>query len=191
MIRHGKKDGENIAEAQLAEIVKNGILAVNPLVFGKKVRLHEGTEYDRTRQIINAYSQYLTNNGNCEIVGRIPRDTSLGNKKLFDEWMANPEVVADAEKRSWYQAFEDYSPMFIGRVQYQALCALRDLFSQIEENEIIISVGHTPMIEWLAIIVDELNKSEKIGRDIKLAELTGFAFTKENGRIAIAAQIGW
>lgn len=191
MIRHGKKDGENIAEAQLAKIVKNGILAVNPLVAGKKVHLHEGTEYDRTRQTINAYHQYLVSGGNCEIVGRIPRDTRLGNKKLFDEWTANPEVNADAEKRSWYEAFEDYSPFFIGRVQYQALCALRDLFSQIEEDERIISIGHTPMIEWLAFIVDELNESEKISRDIKLAELTGFVFTKEKGRIAISARVGW
>ncbi|QQG52215.1 MAG: hypothetical protein HY931_02615 [Candidatus Falkowbacteria bacterium] len=164
---------------------------VNDLCTGQKIRIHDGTEYDRTRQTVGAYVAFLNGDAhdktiNCEIVGHIPADPRLGNKALFDEWTANPDVVADATTRNWYRAFEDYSPLFITRVQLDALAALRNIFAQANDGELIISVGHTPMIEWLAFACDQY---EVISRDIKLAELTGFIFTEEFGQITVTGFI--
>lgn len=191
MLRHGRKDGENIAQNALDEIVKNGIPMVNDLCIGQKIRIHEGTEYDRTRQTIKAYEVFLVgiqeNDGvDCEIVGYIPADPRLGNKALFDEFTANPEVLADATARNWYRAFEDYNPMFITRVQLDALAALREIFAHANDGDLILSIGHTPMIEWLAFACDPY---ENISRDIKLAELTGFIFTEELGKITVTGFI--
>ncbi len=190
-VRHGKKDGENIAQDAIDSIVKNGIPMVNDLCTGQRIRIHLGTEYDRTRQTVKAYEVFLVgiqeNDGvDCEIVGYIPADQRLGNKALFDEWTANPDVTADATTRNWYRAFEDYNPMFITRVQLGALAALRNIFSQAEDGELIISVGHTPMIEWLGFACDPY---ENISRDLKLAELTGFIFTEEFGEITVTGFI--
>jgi hypothetical protein len=192
-LRHGKKDGENIAKDALDSIVKNGIPVINNLCVRQTIRTHLGTEYDRTRQTIMAYVCFLAGDAqdktiNCAIHGDIPADPRLGNKALFDEWTSNPEVTADANARNWYRAYEDYNPMFITRVQLDALAALRDIFAQANDGELIISIGHTPMIEWLAFALDA---SETISRDIKLQELTGFLITEDNGHIYVTAQIGF
>ncbi len=188
MLRHGRKDGENIAQDALKDIIKNGIPAINDLVVGQRIIIHDGTEYDRTRQTINAYVEFLKGNSsiNCQIIGNIYRDIRLGNKALFDEFTANPEVLADATARNWYRAFEDYNPMFITRVQLDALAALRNIFAYANDGDLILSVGHTPMIEWLAFACDPY---ENISRDIKLAELTGFIFTEELGKITVTGFI--
>lgn len=191
MVRHARKDGENIAQDALDEIVKNGIPAINDLVIGQKIRIHEGTEYDRTRQTIRAYEVFLVgikehDGVDCEIIDYIPADPRLGNKALFDEWIANRDVTADATARNWYRAYEDYNPLFITRVQLGALAALRDIFAQANEDDLIISVGHTPMIEWLGFACDPY---ENISRDLKLAELTGFIFTEEFGQITVTGFI--
>jgi hypothetical protein len=187
-VRHGKKDGENIAKDSLAAIVKNGIPMVNDLCTGQKIRIHDGTEYDRTRQTIDAYVEFLEGNAtiNCQIIGNIYRDIRLGNKALFDEFTADPEVLADATTRNWYRAYEDYNPLFITRVQLDALAALRNIFAYADDGDLILSVGHTPMIEWLAFACD---KYEAISRDLKLAELTGFIFTEELGQITVTGLI--
>jgi hypothetical protein len=189
-VRHAKKDGENIAKDTLSAIVKNGIPMVNDLCTGQKIRIHDGTEYDRTRQTIDAYVEFLEGNAtiNCQIIGNIYRDIRLGNKALFDEWTANPDVTADANTRNWYRAFEDYNPLFITRVQLDALAALRNIFAYADDGDLILSVGHTPMIEWLAFACD---RYENISRDIKLAELTGFIFTEEAGQITITGTVGF
>jgi hypothetical protein len=189
-LRHGKKDGENIAKEALNAIVENGIPVVNDLVVNQKIRIHDGTEYDRTRQTIDAYVEFLEGNAaiNCQIIGNIYRDIRLGNKALFDEWTANPDVTADANARNWYRAYEDYNPLFITRVQLDALAAMRNIFAYADDGDLIISIGHTPMIEWLAFACDSY---ENISRDLKLAELTGFIFTEEAGQITITATLGF
>lgn len=62
-----------------------------------------------------------------------------------------------------------------------------DIFDFSFDDQITVMAGHTPMIEWLAYVLDPL---EKIPRDTKLAELTGFVISEDNGKIEVTGTVG-
>ena len=188
MLRHGRKDGELIAADQIKKIEENGIPAINYLVEGKPVILHYGSSFVRTKQTIQAFEHYANKEKLFQQTGfYIRSDSRFGNPGLFADMIASPDVAAEAQKTTWYQAFMGYNPNFITKVQEDMVAALRKFFSLLEAGQVGITIGHTPMIEWLAFAIDPKGA---IPRNTKLDELTGFIFTEEDdGRISVQAKV--
>jgi phosphohistidine phosphatase SixA len=188
ILRHGRKDGELIAADQIAEIENNGIPAVNELLKDQQVVIHNGSHYVRTKQTVQAFERFALRTGLFTVAGYLHGDERFGNVDLFNEFTANPEIKAEADRTSWFNAFEKADPIFIANVQSDMMAALWKMFSELKDGQTAITVGHTPMIEWLAFAID---RQGNIPRDTKLAELTGFIFTEEAGQIIIAGKVGF
>lgn len=189
IIRHAKKDGENIAKTEIENIQLYGIAGLDELlVESKPLVLHQGSALLRTEQTIRAFEEHLDCFHNWRFEKYIPSDERLGSDKLFDKFLRNPEIKIVAEESSWYQAFDEFNPAFITEVQTNLVEAIKEAFAKAEENDLIIVVSHTPMIEWLAFYFDEKGK---IPRNLQLKELTGFLFTEEDGKITVAEPIGF
>ncbi|MFA6514404.1 MAG: hypothetical protein WCT50_03930 [Patescibacteria group bacterium] len=177
IFRHGRKDGNNnITEEQIAEILENGVPGLNEIIMGqKKVIVHFGSDFARTEQTVMAFKTYAEKIGLCEFDGYLPSNNRYGNEEMFAEFMANPEIVAQAKQSNWYEAFNQFNPRFVERVQADMLEALIEDLNAVEPGSTIIMVGHTPTIEWLTFAVDTTGK---ISRKAQLKELTGFVFTR-------------
>ncbi|MFA6194840.1 MAG: hypothetical protein WC719_03815 [Patescibacteria group bacterium] len=194
IIRHGRKDedGTLVDKDQLAEIENIGIAGLNDLVKKHQglVIFHLGTAIERTGQTIKAYERHLDiSNAINSFGGYLPADARLGSNKIFKEFSENPEIVKEAERTTWFNAFRRYNPKFIEKIQINMLDAITDIFSRVDDGSLVISAGHTPMIEWLALGIDE--NDHKISCKIKLKELTGFIFTEDKGRIQVTRTIGF
>lgn len=192
IIRHGRKDkdGTLVDKDQLAEIESIGIAGLNDLVKSHKglVIFHLGTALERTGQTIRAYERHLdTSDAINSFGGYLPADARLGSNKIFKEFSEDHKIVEEAEETTWFNAFKRYNPKFIEKVQINMLDAIIDIFSRVDDGSLIISAGHTPMIEWLALGIDQENK---ISCKTKLKELTGFVFTEDKGRIHVMGTIG-
>jgi phosphohistidine phosphatase SixA len=188
VIRHGRKDGELIAADQLAEIEVNGIPGLNELVAGKHIIIHYGSEYERTRQTIKAWEKYMDSSSLCHCRAYIVGDKNFGNAEMFAEFMADANIKAEAARSNWYNAFKLHQPAFIEHVQAGMLNALPQIFAQAFEGEIIVMVGHTPMIEWLIYAIDVTGY---IRRDTQLKELTGFVINENQGYVGITDTVGF
>ncbi len=192
IIRHGRKDGEKIAKDQIAEIETIGIPGLNKLV-GKNlggVIFQLGSAFERTGQTVRAFEAHLDSlEGDYGFAGYLSADARLGSDKIFKEFGENPEIVKEAEKTTWFNAFRKYNPKFIEKIQINMLDAITDMFSRVDDNSLIISAGHTPMIEWLVLGIDE--NDHKISCKIQLKELTGFIITEDKGRIQVTGTIGF
>ncbi len=194
IIRHGRKDkdGTLVDKDQLAEIENIGIASLNGLVKKHKglVVFHLGTALERTGQTIKAYERHLDiSNAINSFGGYLPADARLGSNKIFKEFSENPEIVKEAERTTWFNAFRRHNPKFIEKIQINMLDAITDIFSRVDDGSLVISSSHTPMIEWLALGIDE--NDHKISCKIQLKELTGFIFTEDKGRIQVAGTIGF
>jgi len=188
MLRHGRKDGESIAADQIAEIETNGIPAINELVKDQQVVIHYGSNFIRTKQTVQAFERFAKQTSLFTVAGYLHGDERFGNVILFNDFIADPELVAEANRTNWYSAFEKVKPLFIADAQSDMVAALWKLFSELKDGQTAITIGHTPMIEWLTFAID---LERNIPRDLKLAELTGFIFTEEAGKIIITGKIGF
>jgi hypothetical protein len=187
-LRHGKKNGELIAADQIAEIEANGIPEVNELLKGQSIIIHDGSEYIRTEQIVQAFELFAMRTQLFTIAGHLDKDSRFGNKELFSQFTADPQIVAEANRTNWFSVFEKANPIFIANVQSDMMAALWKIFGELKDGQTAITVGHTPMIEWLAFAID---RQGNVPRDLKIAELTGFIFTEEAGQIIISGKIGF
>lgn len=186
IILHGQKGKD-----QLAEIESIGIASLNDLVKNHPglVIFHLGTALEETGRTIRAYERHLdVSNTIRSFGGYLPADSRLGNNKIFKEFNEDPEIVKEAARTTWFNAFRRHNPRFIEKIQINMLDAIIDIFSKADDGSLIISSGHTPMIEWLALGIDQENK---ISCRTKLKELTGFIFTEDKGRIHVAGTSGF
>ena len=188
MFRHGRKDGENIADDQINELMENGIPSLNPLLSGIYVALHEGSAFSRTKQTLNALEWYMDTSITYTLDTFLESDPRFGNEEMFAKFLTNDLIKAEAKGSNWFAAFSKHNPNFITEVQKGMIDAIKDAFEQVEEDTTILICGHTPCIEWLAFALD---KENKISRNIQLKELTGFIFTDENGVISVTGTIGF
>ncbi len=188
VIRHGRKDGDFIAADQIAEIKRDGIPGVNELIAKKMVILHLGSALKRTRQTIKAFEHFIDENGLCRCRAYMTPDPRFGSSAMFAKFSENKELEAEAKRSAWYQAFEKYDPEFIKKTQEDMISSLKPAFNTALDGEIIIMVGHTPLVEWLAYAIDT---NKYLPRDIKLTELTGFIFTENKGEISFADTVGF
>jgi len=191
IIRHGRKDGDMVAADQLREIEEKGITGLNEIVknYQGPVIIHRGTGFDRTRQTIEAFERFLKASKSKYIFGGyLPANPSLGNQEMFNEFTANTAVANEAEKTNWFKAFCDYNPRFIIKIKRILIKEITNIFNQVPESSLTITINHTPLIEWLAFGLDVYRE---VPRDLKLKELTGFVLTQKDGQITIKETIGF
>jgi hypothetical protein len=150
--------------------------------------LHMGSKLKRTRQTILAWKQYSDENNLCLVRGIHGYDSRFGSDEIFEQFTKDPNIVAAAKASNWWQACQHYNPGLIESTQSAMIEALHKAFEFAEEDMIVVMAGHTPMIEWLAYAFDPY---ETISRDTKLAELTGFIFTEDNGKIEVTGTVGF
>lgn len=190
MVRHGRKVGEDIAEEQIAEIKENGIPVLNDLAKGQKIVFQPGGTLDRTRQTLAAFAIHLDQHPEYghEVIGWLAPNPAFGNEALFNKMLADADAKAEAAKTSWYTAFDAKDQVWVIDVQMQMFTAIQNLFRDVNEDTLIISVGHSPLIEWLGIWLDKFDHFDK---NLKLQELTGFILTEECGQITITGFVGF
>jgi broad specificity phosphatase PhoE len=191
-VRHGRKDGENIATEQLAEIQQNGIPGVNDLVKGQNLVMHEGSLLNRTKQTLDAFAWYLNHNPEhgCLITRWLPADCRLGNETMFARFLENGEIAAEAKNTNWLHAFSQHDVGFLIETQAEMMKAIKEIFAATQDDRTIISVGHTPLIEWVTYAFDAHDRPARFSRTIKLPELAGFVFTEDHGQISVTGTIG-
>ncbi len=189
LIRHGKKDGENIATAQLKELEENGIPWLNEIIKGEKVVIHLGSSLDRTAQTVKAFHRYASSKELYSFEGHISPGPRMGNDEMFTAFLRDSPAKREFnQSKNWFTAFEKHDPDFIKKIQNDMLNAVREYFENLRNGGTILMVGHTPLIEWLAFACDP---NRRIDRNIQLKELTGFIFTEDNGQISVTGKIGF
>ena len=182
MLRHGRKDGELIAPDALEEIRRKGIPALDEYlseIKNPRVRIHLGSDLERTYQTAMALGEHIINKRK-EIVfrGYLFSDKRFGNQEMFKVFLADEKIKAEGLKSSWEEAFRLHNPGFMREVKQGMVDAMRRICALSDENDIIITVGHTPLIEWAAFACDV---ECQIPRNVKLDELCGFVF-QETGK---------
>jgi len=190
IVRHGRKDGDLISQAHLEEINNSGIPGVNEYVSNchSPIFLHLGSSFLRTEQTILAFKNHLDRE-KINIQGLLPADPRFGNENLFNKFLENPAIKAEADKTTWFDAYSKRDKNFIAETQLNMSHGVYDLFKKAEDDSLTISIGHTPLIEWLAFAFDSKNN---LPRDLKLKELTGIILTEKDGdRITISGTIGF
>lgn len=190
IICHGKTDPQgNIVANQIENIQEKGIPGVNEIArcYGK-IFLHHGSRFARTRQTINAYEVYLLSKGKSQSqLGILLSDPRFGNETILKPFQ-DPSLKNIAETSSWYTVFEDSRPDFIINNQILMERGVKQIFASIPDEALAITVGHSPLIEWLAI---HFSGGNKIPRDLKLKELEGFILTYEAGQIKVTDSVGF
>ena len=199
ILRHARKNlategnVELINENVLREIKTNGIPSLNEYIElrpDQQLIFHKGGTLTRTEQCINAYSDYLKN---CSIPRLqsdwIESDSRFGNQNIIDYMIQSDAHIINESKRSnWFNAFNKFDRKFLIKTQHDLVEAVKYNFLAVPDDSIIIQFGHSPLIEWLIYALDLKNK---LGRDIKLKELTGFVLTQEGKIEEVAATIGF
>ena len=188
ILRHAKKDGENIAASALAEIEANGIKGLNNFVKGEKVSLHLGSGLDRTAQTVLAFGRYAERVNLYDFQGYISLDKRFGNDEMFKAFFLNPAVVKDFnDGKTWFEAFNAHDPAFLNKVQADLIKAVKNAFFQINPEETLVTICHTPLIEWLVFALD----GGRTDRNLRLNELSGFILVEDGGKIEVTGVIGF
>jgi phosphohistidine phosphatase SixA len=189
IVRHAKKKGEVIDDAALAEIEKNGIPGLNQLVKGEKVSLHLGSEFVRTEQTILAFGKYAERVSLYDFKGYVTLDKRFGNPTMFVEFFSVPAVTQsfEADGKTWFEACTLHNPDFLARTQTDLVKAVKNAFFQIGPDETLVTIGHTPLIEWLVFALD----GGRTDRNLRLNELTGFILVEDCGKIEVTGVIGF
>lgn len=185
-VRHGRKDGAMIAADQIAAIEDFGIEGLNELLPGNRlIILHLGSMVPRTAQTIRAFQKYLENQG-YETALLMPPDKRFGSKEIFAKFPEDAKSDVEAGKISWLNVLKTRKIVLLKEIEHDILEATQEIFTKIKNGDLVISVGHTPMIEIAA-----LHFNPYLGEGMSLKELTGFLFEEENGDIVPVQKIGW
>lgn len=182
MIRHAKKDGELIDLAALEEIRNNGI----PALSGVEVtRIHAGSEFIRTMLTARGYRDWLDIKGGEVRKSVIPSDPRLGSEELFGEMLKLPNIKEEMKQRpSQFAALKRVATLEQFRKWSEdARDALRNVFNQIHDGEVCLSVGHTPIVEMVA----NACMGWQLPEETSLKELEGFKFVQDkDGSIMVS-----
>jgi hypothetical protein len=172
VVRHGKKDGENIAADQIEQIINNGIPAIDQnLERGHIIIVHPGSKLIRTQQTIQALEDYWTSIGkqfmghNDDMGFFLPEDR-FGSEELFNRCM----IAKPAFKGNWMTALQETDLALLKEIQNDAQMALLDIFFKMENAETVVMAGHTPILEILAASIDPTVDTSP------LKELSGYLF---------------
>ena len=184
-VRHGRKDGNMIAADQITEIENSGIPGLNELLPGNnRVILHLGSMLPRTAQTVRAFQKYMERQG-YETALMIEPDKRFATEELFAQFMAKTEVAEASKTEGWYNACLKFDKEFLRQVQTDLAEAIEEIFFRSQNGDLVIAIGHTPMIEFAALYYNPY-----LGNRLVLKELTGFLFEKEAGKINVIQKIG-
>jgi len=95
--------------------------------------------------------------------------------------------MAEVKTNGWYHALLKITPDLLREIQQAQYAALSAIFDAVPEGDQVIIVGHTPMIEILAIYADDQNPyngNKIIPTNIALKELQGIMFVQDLDPIA-------
>jgi len=187
IVRHGKKEGDLIAPDQLQEIRANGIKSLNHLLEpGQKIVLGLGSELERTKQTTEAFAIYMERKGFIP-TKTLPAEKNFGNAALFNQLTGNAELMALVKTDGWYSALKTLSPAILVEIQSSQYLTLQKIFDDVLDNDLVIIVGHTPMIELLAFYIGGAGLDTKL----VLKELQGVLFVQnEAGEICVSGTLG-
>jgi hypothetical protein len=185
-IRHGERAGELIAPSQLMEIEDQGIKGLNDLKLDHII-LCLGTGLERTQQTILAFKAYMESWG-CQPNAIFAADNRFGNAELFKRMADNSALMEEQKKSGWYNAMKIWEPELLHNIQVNEYEALGATFDEMENDDLAISSGHTPLIEFLAIFV---SPDGPVNSATNLKELQGVKFQEDfNGYITAVEIIG-
>lgn len=173
--RHGIKDGDLITRSCLFEIRANGIPALNELIpRAKRVVIHLGTGWYRTRQTVEAYAYYLRESGHGDKLApfRIRSSPKLGSKKMFSEMTADAELAKTAEKKGWTYAISNSQNQKWQRTRERMSMAMNSILTYLEDDDLCITIGHNGIIETFGHMLSP----EIISDNLNLKELEGIIF---------------
>ncbi len=178
IILNGHQYSQKIT-ANLMQIEKNGIIALNlNIADGAFVYLHPGSALVTAQQTMNAWSKYALDHEVCyPIRTSFKPDDRFGSDEIFStilKYQEHFEVSGGVLK-----ALELHASNFWPFVKYDMWTALVEIFDVLDAGEIMIIVSHAPMIEALALYVDQTIDSSP------LAELGAYIFTQEKNTILV------
>lgn len=182
MVRHARKIGEVIDPVALAEIRRQGIPALRGVAVN---RIHAGSEFVRTRQTVEAYMAWLEGRGSKVQLPALPADSKLGSEEMFGEILQLPNIMNEMKKGpSQFGALKRVaSSEQFRRWSKSAWDALLGIFDQIDDGDVCLSVGHTPLIEMVA----NVHLNWQLPEETALKELEGFSFEQsEDGAIMVS-----
>lgn len=180
--RHGRKDkdGKKIAEEQIKEIEERGItLFNNNLEKWSPVYIHPGSAIIRTEQTIMAWEKYAEKSGEFHpIMSDFSPDPTFGSDEIFAKMLEYKEHFESAGGP--LRALQTYASGYLSGLQLDMSSSLADMFDFLFPGEAMLMVGHTPMVEALAVYIDP-----KIDAS-PLKELEGYIFTQgDDGLIQV------
>ncbi len=189
MFRHGKKNKEEkthlITKECLREIETQGISGINELLpKAKRIVIHLGTGWHRTRQTIKAFERYLTANG-YRVAFYIRKYNRLGSKAIFNHLLADASLMEDANTKGWNYAVTHANGKYYDRLRENMKFALGDIFLKLRDGDLCISIGHNGLIEPLAHLVDP----QAVNDQINLKELDGVIFQANRTSIKVKVVI--
>jgi len=176
LVRHGKKAGELIDPAQLTEIENNGIPGLNELLQpGQEIVIGLGSGLERTAQTILAFQAYMEKKGFVP-AQILAGENRFGNAELFAKMTGNADLMTEVKKSGWYNAMSSLTPDWLKEIQEAEYAALTAIFDAVPNGDQVIIIGHTPMIELLALYVGPQCTIEPT---LALKELEGIMFTQD------------
>jgi hypothetical protein len=196
LIRHDEKSGESIKPENLVAIETNGIKGLNGFLKPENnIVIGLGTELKRTEQTILAFQAYMEKQG-CFPSQILAAEKRFGSSELFNSLTGNADLMAEKAKVGWYMALCYAEPKLLDEIQVSQLQALSAIFETIDDA-IAIIVGHTPMIELLAIYIDSHDVVFRgsgfgIEESLSLNPLQGVEFSMDDrGNIHVSGLIGF
>lgn len=177
--RHGKKDGHLIAESCLADIRVNGIPVLNELLpAAKRIVIHLGTGWYRTKQTVKAYECYLRRNGHADKIADfyIPRSLKLGSKIMFDKMEEDAEYAQLAKAKGYTYGISNAQETYFKKSRHGFVEAMNHLLFYLEDGDLCISIGHNGIIETFAHMLSP----EIISDETNLKELEGIIFEADH-----------
>ena len=95
----------------------------------------------------------------------------------------NEALMTEQKKSGWYNAMLSLTPDWLKEIQKAEYAALSAIFDAVLDDDLVIIVGHTPMIELLAHYLKPEDVEPNVGLDLKpefaLKELQGILFVQD------------
>jgi len=163
----------------------------------KRIILSLGSGSKVTQQTILALKICIEAHG-LGIAEILEADDRFGNEELFAGLANNPKLTKRKNECGWYQALKELEPKLLSKIVTDERLALKKLFNQIKYGDLLIMVGHSPLIELLALDIDlwyqlhEKRKSLDLDASLELKELEGVMFAQKytNRNIYVTEHIG-
>lgn len=163
----------------LKEIGEIGLPGLDDLLQkAKKIVIHRGTGWPSTRRTAKAVETYLKSQG-YKVYFYINPYKRLGSKAMFDRLDSDDKLTSVVNHEGWPFAITNAKGNYYDQLRRGLLDSAVDIFFQLREGDLCISIGHSGLVEPLAHIIGP----QKVEADLTLREKEGIVFVsdKNNG----------